>query len=827
MTPPDAERVKDLLVEVVARPETEWDDYLRDACAGDDDLQVRVRALAEAWGRATTVVRAPEEALHTGHEETFEKIGDKVGAYTLTERLGEGGFGVVYRAVQDEPIRRELAIKLLKPGMDSVAVLARFDAERQALARLTHPSIARIYDAGTTPRGRPFFAMELVEGEPITGHCDARAMAIEARLRLFVRVCDAVHHAHQKGIIHRDLKPSNVLVTGEGAEATPHVIDFGIAKAMDDPLTDVSVLTLASQVIGTPRYMSPEQASLDAGAVDTRSDVFSLGAVLYELVCGSTPVTAEMVGSSGIGRMGEVFESRAFDRPSARLARDPKAGTIGERRGTDAAKLQRELGGDLDWIVMRAIEIEPGRRYPSAWALARDIERSLARQPVEARPPSRVYLARRFARRHRVGVAIAGAGLAAVVAFVALLGVGFAKVRHERNLAVQAQLDAELARENSDATLAYFLEVFGSASGEQLGHEVTVLDAVSTSAGRIDERFTGRPALGARIHDATGNLFRVLGRNEEAGGHLARAVELIDEAGEGESAAGVAVLNDYALYVDDAGDFERFKELMQEALARARRALPEHDPERLLVEANIAGMVWVREGRHEEAIETLERVLGSGVTLPTDNTLTATNNLGSALTRVGRDEDARAMFERVLELASADGAGMWAGHRMAALNNLAGVHMRRGEVAEGLAKFETVLGVLEARFGPASPNVLVALNNIAAAQERLGQLDEALATRDDLRARADAMLPAGHPIFARMLGGRAGLLRAMDRADEAEAALLEARAILEASSAPPQFVAENATDLEAFYRELGRDEEADRWAAVAAPILEALGPPTP
>ena len=836
MSAPDAERVKDLLIEVVALPEPEWDAYLEGVCAGDRGLHGRVRALAEAWGRATTVVRSPESALHAGYEEVTEGIGDRVGAYTLTERLGEGGFGMVYRAVQDEPIRRELAIKLLKPGMDSAAVLARFDAERQALARLTHPSIARIYDAGTTPRGRPFFAMELVEGEPITDHCDARAMEIQARLRLFVRVCDAVHHAHQKGIIHRDLKPSNILVKQDGADATPHIIDFGIAKALDDPLTDVSVLTLASQVMGTPRYMSPEQASLDAGAVDTRSDVFSLGAVLYELVCGSTPVTSEMVGGSGIGRMGDVFNSRTFDRPSVRLARDPKAAAIAERRGTDAQRLRRELGGDLDWIVMRAIEIEPGRRYPSTWALARDVERSLARQPVEARPPSRAYLARRFARRHRVGVGIAAGAAVGALAFVVVLIAALGRVRHERNLALEAEADANAAREvaqternaavaakhdaviaqeNSEATLEYLLEVLGSASGGALGRDVTVLEAVRASAAHIDERVGERPGLAARIHNTTGNLFRVLGEEEEARFHLEHALEIIEAQRGPDAELSIAALNDVALVHMQLGDYERFKAMMADALERAERSLPPDDPTRLLIEANIAGQVWIRENRNADAAAGLERVLAHAEVLRPQTMITATNNLGMAYSNLGRDEEAAVIFERVIELSgNPDGRG--SGHRLAAMNNLAGIRMRAEEFGAALELYETVIAGVEEKYGELSPDVLVALNNIAVAQQRLGRHDEAMATRDDLGARAGQMLPPGHPVFARIMGGRAGLLSVMGRDEEAETLLLEAREILEAAQAPPMLMSENAQDLANLYREMGRDADADRWARIAS-----------
>jgi len=832
---PDADRLKELLFDVVALPESEWDSYLDRACGDDDDLRARVRALADAWGRATTVVRAPDEAAvgktHADAPGTHERPGERIGAYTLGELLGEGGFGVVFRAVQEVPIRRELAIKLLKPGMDSAAVLARFDAERQALARLTHPSIARIYDAGTTDRGRPFFAMELVEGAPITSHCDGLHSTIRERLGLFVRVCDAVHHAHQKGIIHRDLKPSNILVNAQGE---PRVIDFGIAKALDDPLTDVSVLTLARQVMGTPRYMSPEQASLDQALVDTRSDVFSLGAVLYELLTGSTPVTPEMMRETGIGRMLDVFENRDFDRASARYASSSSRESIARARGTSPAALERELRGDLDWIVNRAIEIQPSRRYASARALARDIERTLASEPIEARPPSPAYVASRFMRRHRVATGLIASLLLSVVAVLVVLAVSLANVRHERNLALDAEADANAsrelahaernlaqdaerdavrARETTEATLRYMLEILQSASGDELGRDVTVLEAVRSSAGRIEQRLGDQPELAARVHNTTGNLLRVLGENDEALVHLTHAVELLESIGAADSSLAIGAVNDVALVHEQLGDFETFRAMLLDAHARAQRSLPEGDPTRALLDANVAGQLWVRENRNEEAAAALERVLEHPEHLDLDPRITAMNNLGLVYSNLGRDADAARQFRAVLEMVAQHGRGT--GHRLAALNNLAGIDLRADRTEEALGHYERVLEELNRLYGSLSPNVLVTLNNIAAAQERLERYDDAMATREDLRARADQMLPPGHPIFARLLGGRAMLLLAMGRAEEAEPLLLEARGILESAPAPPMLVAENASDLATLYRAVGNTEAADRWAAVA------------
>jgi serine/threonine protein kinase len=396
----------DLFTEAVKLPADERSGFLETACGGNVELRANVQALLKAHKESGEFLEQPPAEIKAQTSQPGEKVGDRVGRYKLLQQIGEGGCGVVFMAEQQEPVRRKVAVKIVKPGMDTKSVIARFEAERQALALMEHPNIARVLDAGATETGRPYFVMELVRGIKITDYCDQNALKTVDRLGMFIEICDAVQHAHQKGIIHRDLKPSNILVTTlPSGKPLAKVIDFGIAKATTDQrLTDKTLFTAFELLIGTPAYMSPEQAALSSVDVDTRSDIYSLGVLLYELLTGSTPFdTAELL-KRGLDEVRRVVCNVEPPRPSTRLGTLMAADltTVSRQRQVEPPRLIREVRGDLDWIAMKALEKDRARRYATVNGFAMDIRRYLAGEAITARPPSAVYKFQRFVRRNKL-----------------------------------------------------------------------------------------------------------------------------------------------------------------------------------------------------------------------------------------------------------------------------------------------------------------------------------------------------------------------------------------------------------------------------------------
>lgn len=448
-------RARDIFIELVnhVAPE-EWDVRLPVLCESDEKLQSRVKTLLQAHAESGSFLEQPALGPTTDPRPTVnysppeQKPGDRIGRYKLLQEIGEGGFGVVYMAEQTEPVHRKVALKVIKPGMDTKEVIARFEAERQALALMDHTNIARVLDAGATDSGRPYFVMELVKGIPITDYCDRHKLDTRSRLELFIPVCRAVQHAHQKGVIHRDLKPSNVMVTLYDGTPVPKVIDFGIAKATSQKLTEKTLFTSYGQFIGTPQYMSPEQSEHSALDIDTRSDIYALGAMLYELLSGRPPFDPERLKSAGFVEVLRIIREEDPLCPSQRLSTlDEEATTIADHRHAAPASLSKLLQGDLDWIVMKALEKDRARRYETADALATDVARYLSHDPVEAGPPSSLYVLRKYVHKHfRV---ISTAALFAAILIVATAVSSWLAVRND-TLAKTAQ---KLADENRQALI--------------------------------------------------------------------------------------------------------------------------------------------------------------------------------------------------------------------------------------------------------------------------------------------------------------------------------------------------------------------------------------
>ncbi len=619
---------------------------------------------------------------------------ERIGSYQVLELLGEGGFGVVYRARQEGPIRREVALKVIKPGMDTRSVIARFESERQTLALLHHPNVAQVFDAGATEEGRPYFVMELIEGEPITDACDARRLSIEERLVLFLDVCRAVEHAHQKGVIHRDLKPSNVLVHDEGGRPMVKVIDFGVAKAIDPGEGQAMHLTREAQRIGTPDYMSPEQAD-GARDVDTRTDIYALGVLLHELLTATTPLALASRESASTSAILKAIREEEPHRPSTRVGL--AMADVATMRGTDPRRLRGRLQGDLDWIVLRAIAKERERRYDSVGALAADIGRHLAHEPVAAARPGRRYTLGKFVRRHRIGVAAAAAVSVSVASGLTLTALALHR-------AVQAESGLRSARDDALAVNDFLVDdLLGAASTSRAGHTVTVVDAMKNAIPVVDQRFAREPALAARVKYAIGSVFRDIGMLEESLPPLRAAIEVLAR----ELGPTHANTIDATVSLGDAlrelGRDEEAESILRRTATELDRTCGPDDPRTLKIKVGL-GEILQKRGRHDEAdtmlkdsIERMTRILPPNA----EPLLAARMSLVASLGAQARDEEA-------------------------------------------LPYSTAVLAQTRASFPPTHPAVLAAMNNHAAMLSNLRRFAEAEPLYRELLAAVEGSLPAGH-----------------------------------------------------------------------------------
>ena len=499
-----------------------------------------------------------------------EKPGDRIGRYKLRQQIGEGGCGVVFMAEQEEPLHRKVALKIIKPGMDTRSVIARFEAERQALALMDHPNIAKVFDAGATESGRPYFVMELVRGVKITEYCDQHSLATEERLELFVQVCEAVQHAHQKGIIHRDIKPSNILVSSslEGAPA-PVVIDFGIAKATThQPLTDKTLFTAFEMLIGTPAYMSPEQAELTRVDVDTRTDIYSLGVLLYELLTGSTPFeTAELL-KAGLDEIRRVIREQEPVRPSTRLSKMPGADltTVAQHRKSEPPRLIRVVSGDLDWIVMKALEKDRTRRYETANGLALDVQRFLTNEVISARPPSRLYKLRKLVFRNKLLFIAVGVISALLVASLIIVSASLARER-------QAHREAESDKQKAQQ-ITQFLEEMLQGVGPSVarGRNTEILrDILDRTDARVGNELANQPSVEAELRTFIGRVYHEIGNYDKAEEMHRKALALHQRLSGSKSPAAAVSLYEVGLALCKKGDLREAESAHREALETRRR----------------------------------------------------------------------------------------------------------------------------------------------------------------------------------------------------------------------------------------------------------------
>lgn len=606
--------------------DSERQSFIEQACAGDVELLRAVRRLIENHFRAGSFLQPPAQPAHPAGEQP----GDMVGPYKLLEKIGEGGFGVVFSAEQRHPMRRLVAVKILKPGMDTTQVLARFEAERQALALMEHPNIARVLDGGATASGRPYFVMELVKGIPITRYCDENHLTNRDRLSLFVPVCHAVQHAHQKGIIHRDIKPANILVTACDGVPVPKVIDFGIAKALGQKLSERTLVTRFAEIIGTLEYMSPEQAEFNAIDVDTRSDIYGLGVLLYELLTGTTPLTRQRIKQAALTDILRLIREEDPPVPSTRLSesRDTLA-SVSAQRQLDPARLAKEIRGELDWIAMKCLEKERSRRYETANALARDVLRFLNDETVEACPPSAWYRMQKIARRHWRILAAAAAFLLMLVSGVVALSIAYRTANHERQ-EKQIALAAEAQRRRQTRT---------------------ALDAMSSQI--VEDWLTRQPQL---TPDHRSFLELALGYYEE----FAKDTGDSEDSREGVADANVRVAEIYEL-LGQRKDSESAWKKAEEGFATLAAGHPDHPGYRLnLIQVLIrqAG-IYGGTGRLAEANAAFDKALAMQLQLVEDAPESEKYQLGlaSATTRLamlckntGRLDEAEKLLRQALDI---------------------------------------------------------------------------------------------------------------------------------------------------------------------------------
>jgi TPR repeat protein/serine/threonine protein kinase len=715
--------------------------FLDEACGSDVVLRQRVEMLLQAHEEAGSFFGDPAKKAvpeATAVVQT-EKAGDRIGRYKLLQEIGEGGCGLVYMAEQEEPVRRRVALKVIKLGMDTREVITRFEAERQALALMDHPNIARVLDAGATDAGRPYFVMELVRGVRITEFCDENKLSTEERLKLFIQVCQAIQHAHQKGIIHRDIKPSNILVTINDGQPVPKVIDFGIAKATQGRLTDKTLFTAFEQFIGTPAYMSPEQAVMTSLDIDTRSDIYSLGVLLYELLTGTTPFDTRRLLASGLEEMRRTIREEDPVRPSARLS------TLDMQSATELLRHRQErlpalinlVRGDLDWIVMKCLGKDRSRRYETANGLARDIQRHLDREPIAARPPSQLYRFERLARRNKLAFTLASLVMIALLGGLAVATWLLAREKITRQRAVAAERAAQTEAAKSKEVARFLTDMLeGVGPSVALGRDTTMLREILDRTAKRLNGLTNQPAVEAELRARLGNTYWRLAEYSNAVAMHDKALALRKQLYGEESSEVADSLN-------DLGKAYLLQGKYPEAVAS-----------------------------HTKALELRRKLLG---TVHAD-TATSLNNLAEALRRrMYLSPQTEALFQEALAIrrklfgdVSLEVAQTLTDYGLAVsrARPIAEISARRLEQAQAMHR--EALAIRRQLLGDVHPEVAVSLDRLGSSLRYQHKFAEAEAViREGLEMRRK-LLPREHTDLADSLNNLANVLISEKRWAEAE-----------------------------------------------------------
>jgi len=822
-----------ILNAAVELPPAERTAYLAEACNGDTDLRQRVQDLLHAHEQAAGFMEGPPSGLNFKRTEVVnlrltEKAGDKIGRYKLLQQIGEGGCGVVYMAEQEEPVRRRVALKVIKLGMDTKQVIARFEAERQALALMDHPNIAKVLDAGATEAGRPYFVMELVRGTKITDFCDENKLSTADRLKLFIQVCQAIQHAHQKGIIHRDIKPSNILVTINDGVPVPKVIDFGIAKATQGRLTDQTLFTAFEQFIGTPAYMSPEQAVMTSLDIDTRSDIYSLGVLLYELLTGTTPFDAKELLSAGLDEMRRTIREKEPPKPSTRLTqelvaadarklhskpeiREPESEEeirASSRRLLQIKELIHALRGDLDWIAMKCLEKDRARRYETANGLAMDIERHLRDEPIVARPASALYRLQKSVRRNKT--AFAAATAIAVVLVIGLVVSTLEAVRatraereqaRQRQIAQQAQADEARQRHQADQAriraetdekkaeseasksrqVAQFLKDMLESVDPSvaLGRDTTLLRTIlDKTAGRVGKDLTNQPEVMAELRTTLGEVYRQLGEYQKAEELQRQALAVRKRLLGDEHPLVAASLFKLALVLNARGEHAEAESLYREALAIQRKLLG-NDNSDVAATLDSLAVVIEREGRLAEAESMLREALAMRRKLLGNKhwaVAQSARNLVSVIRTEGKLEEAESLAREALATERTV-RGDEAPAVALSLSSLANVLRDENRLAEAETMHREALAMRKRLLGADHPSVTQSLEFLGHVLQRQGKLAELESVYREMLALQKKRFGSENKVVAASLLFLADVLIDQGRRDEAEPLYRDALAI--------------------------------------------------
>jgi non-specific serine/threonine protein kinase/serine/threonine-protein kinase len=735
---------EEIFHQALARPLAERPAFLAAACAGDEPLQRRVEALLHAHDNpGSFLAQQPPAPALTIDTRPSERPGTGLGPYKLLELIGEGGMGAVWMAQQSEPIQRRVAVKVVKEGMDSRQVLARFEAERQALALMEHPNIAKVLDAGRSPSGRPYFVMELVKGKPITTYCDEKRLGVRERLELFGDVCRAVQHAHQKGIIHRDLKPSNVLVAPYDGRPVVKVIDFGVAKATGQQLTDKTIFTGFGALVGTPEYMSPEQAEVNNQDIDTRSDIYSLGVLLYELLTGSTPLTRQRMKEVAILEVLRLVREEDPPRPSTRVSTTEELASIAANRGMEPKKLSGLVRGELDWIVMKALEKDRNRRYETANGFALDVQRYLADEPVLACPPSAGYRLYKLIRRNK------GAILAASLVLFSMLAGTVVSVW----LAVRADQERRIAQTREAETKAVmdFLEkkVLAAARPEGqaggLGHDVTLRQAIEAALPLIEISFKDQPLIEARLRLTLAVTFANLGEATIAVDQAEKARTIYRQHLGTDHPDTLTSMTSLASCYAGLGRQTDALKLYEETLTLMKAKIGPDDPKTLSTMNNLA-LCYAALGRQADALKLQEETLAlKKAKLGPDHpsTLGSMNNLAGVYASLGRHDEALKLGQETVALAIAK-IGPTDRLTLSSMESLASIYHAGGQHREAVKLYEETVPLMKDKLGPDHPFTLSTMHDLAGVYAALGRFDEAVRLYEQTLTLRQAKHP-GHP----------------------------------------------------------------------------------